>query len=735
MKKLFLMIILAAGLMAEAQNTLSISSGEGRAGDEVTVTLSLDNSTAVTAMQAFVPLGSNLQYVSGSATLTERSNGHQLSATVLRDTLRLYSYSIANNAYTGNSGALITFQLTLGREPGDFRLTPVQCILSNANGNPVQMNVSGGAITVRAPKVMVSPTSHDFGRVPIRSSYTRTVTVSNVGNEPLILTSVETCPEGYSYPSRSTVPCYLQAEQTTAAIAAGAQHEVTLTYSPEVAGETTMAAIFQTNANVGDSILTLTATPFSVNELRPLDVSGHTDGVVTVELSMNNMDEIVGLQTAIKLPSALTYVDGSFAPDATRAAGYNATAGMHGDTLTLLMVNISGTPIQGNNGVVARFSLQLHGYNSYGLNLLGTMLSDVGGNNVLSAVYPGRVNIYSPSLNCDNSVDLGSSAVTATTAGILPIYNGGNADLVISSVAYLPQDGWQTLSPLPMTVANHGRDTLHFSYSGGSEGSHNTEMLVYTNDPRNDLKRITLTMQRYEPNRLFMESYAGGAVSVMLDNYSDVTALQMDVKYPHRHFTLEPSDVTIGSRANGHTLNAVRQNDSTMRVLVLSMTNNVMNGNSGEVVRLQFHPINSNDDASYPVYLENITLGCTDGQNRLSNAETTGSVQYQLQLDDNNRCLVTCGTEQTIVCQVDIINRTATVIGYVVCNGELVIPETFEVAGHTYTITAIAPRAFYACDSLRSVLVPVTVMTYGDDAFAECPNLQYMTFKVRAAAP
>ena len=97
MKRLLIVLGFLAVMSAGAQNTLSLSNGTGRPGDVVNVTLTLDNSADVTALQAFVPLGSNLQYVPGSAALTNRSNGHELSATVQHDTLRLYSYSTQNN--------------------------------------------------------------------------------------------------------------------------------------------------------------------------------------------------------------------------------------------------------------------------------------------------------------------------------------------------------------------------------------------------------------------------------------------------------------------------------------------------------------------------------------------------------------------------------------------------------------------------------------------------------------
>ena len=732
MKRLIILTILAMGLSVGAQNTLRLSGGSGRPGDVVTVTMSLDNSDAVTAMQAFVPLGSQLQYVPNSAILTERSNSHALSATVLRDTLRIYSYSTQLNAYSGNSGALITFEVTLGQEPGDYTLRPSNSILSNSEGREISMTLEEGTVTIRAPKVEVTPSQIDIGHVPIRAIYRRTVNVRNVGNEPLTLESIELCP-GYSLDQRTDVICPLMAMPTSATIAAGGQQEVEVIYSPTDAGAISMPVTFHTNAKVGDSVLTIAADPYSVNELRPLNVSGYTDGTVTLELRMNNMDEIAAMQTSIKLPAALTYVEGTFSADPSRAAGYLTTAGLRGDTLTLIMANLSGTPMEGNDGVIARLSLQLHGYGSHTLWLLGTVLSNTSGNNVLSAVYTGTVNIYSPTLSCENNVDLGSSAVTSTVNGELPLRNSGNAPLMIGHVGFM-HDGWQLNSTLPMTVEAGGRDTLRFSYSGGTEGSHTTEMLVYSNDPRNDLKRINLTLQRYEPNRLYMESSDDATVSVMINNYSAITALQMDVKYPHRHFTLEPGDVSLGGRASGHTLNAVRQNDSTIRVLVFSMSNNSISGNSGEVVRLQFHAVNVADAASYTVTLDNVIVGCTDAQDRLSNMETTVQVRFLApDIDDDNTCEVPCGVEKTIVCLVDTVRRTATVTGYTECEGDLVIPETFVVGGHTYTVTAIAPRAFFGCVGLTAVHIPITVVSYGEKAFAECPNLGTMSYKVRAA--
>ena len=613
MKKLVFLIMIAAGLVAQGQNTLTLAGGSGHPGDTVTVSLALTNSDAVTALQTFIPLGDNLTYVAGSAALSSRSNGHQLTATMLEGSLRIYSYSLALATYGGNSGELLSFRVVLGREPGNITLTPTQSVLSSAAGGSLTVGATSGTVTVLAPKVQVTPTALDYGHVPIRSSYTRSVTVKNIGNEPLTLS-------GATF-SDTTLGCTVPA-----ALAAGAQQTVTLTYSPVQAGATTMSATLHTNAKVGDSVVTIAADPYSVNELRPLSVSGYTDSTVTVELRMNNMDSIVGLQTAIKLPQALTYVAGSFAVDATRTPDYAATAGLQGDTLTLLLTSLNNTPMHGSDGVVARFQVRLHGYGSHTLRLIGTALSDAEGRNVLSAVYTGTVSIYSPTLNCNSSVDLGNTPVTETATATLLIRNTGNAPLVLDRAVFT-QMGWQLADTLPLTVANNGRDTLHIRYTGIAEGHHSAQMLLYTNDPRNDLKRIDLTAERYEPNTLYLQgneqaSAATPEVDVMLDNYSAVTALQMDVRYPHTAFSLEPQDISLTERAEDHIVSAARLDDSTLRVLVLSMQNSPFSGNSGAVARLQLQAQDSLSTESYPIRLLNVTSGCTDGVDRLSSVQS-----------------------------------------------------------------------------------------------------------------
>ena len=615
MKRLIiLMVSLALFSLANAQNTLSLNAASGHPGDTVTMTISLAGSDAVTAMQAFVPLGSQLSYVQGSATLGSRSNGHTLSATVLHDTLRIYSYSLALNSFTGNSGALLTFRVVLGNEPATYSLPLCSAMLSSAIGTSLSVQTTAGSVTILAPKISLTVGSVDYGHCPIRSTYTRSVAVRNIGNEPLTFT-------GVSFDDGT-----LSAGESSAyQIAAGGQRTVTVSYQPVTAGAVTLHGVFHSNARVGDSLLTVFADPYAVNELRPLPVSGYTDSIVTVQLRMNNMDSIVGLQTSIKLPEALTYIQGSFAVDSSRSQGHSATAGLMGDTLTLLITSLENRPLKGGDGVVATFQLQLHGYGYHTLSLLQTALSDTAGYNVLSSVYTGNLTIYSPTINCNSSLSMGNTSVTDTAEAVFTVRNTGNAPLVIERVQFAGTQSAQYFSVselMPITVANNQNVALHVRYTGTVAGSYGATMQIYNNDPRATLKQVSVSGDRYEPNDLYFGS-EGDQVGVMLDNYSAITALQMDVEYPYRYATMEGSDIHQTARSSSHFVSSARQNDSTWRILLLSMNNYPLVGNSGSVLNLQLHPIDTNDTGRYPMTMHNVMVANAAGANMLSSLDST----------------------------------------------------------------------------------------------------------------
>lgn len=111
---LFAAMVVALGAAAADRfyiEDFTISPGETR-----TVSILLDNEAEYTAFQSDLYLPEGL--TAANFALTDRKNAnHTLTATVLPDGgIRLLSYSLNLKTYSGNSGALVTFDVTVSED-------------------------------------------------------------------------------------------------------------------------------------------------------------------------------------------------------------------------------------------------------------------------------------------------------------------------------------------------------------------------------------------------------------------------------------------------------------------------------------------------------------------------------------------------------------------------------------------------------------------------------------------
>ena len=167
-------------------------------------------------------------------------------------------------------------------------------------------------------------TSIDYGHIPIRSSYTRSISLKNTGNKTLHISDAQ-----FSAPEFSTKHIPIDIEP-------GATQNLTINYAPVNRGAISETVTFISDAINGKQKATLVADPFSVNELHIGKTSGNSDEEATITLTMNNMEPIVGVQTTFTLPAGIEYVDGSFA-SAERASSHTAMATVRDNKLTLIL--------------------------------------------------------------------------------------------------------------------------------------------------------------------------------------------------------------------------------------------------------------------------------------------------------------------------------------------------------------------------------------------------------------
>ena len=595
-----------------AQNSLSITAVSGNPGDEVEVAVKLENTDAITAVEVQIPLpDKQLRYVEGSAKLNaDRSNGHQVSAAVVDGALRLYAYSLSLAPLKGNAGTLFTFTLRIGREPGVYTLQP-QVVLSNAAGQAIEASAVASSATILTPKIALGATVVNYGHIPIRSTYTQTLTVENTGTLPLSITNV-TCSDATFTPA-----------ETAFEVPVGGSYALKINYAPIKWGTTEVSVEIQSNAINGTIKATLQADPYSVNEWKVSNAEGIADEVVTVNLTLKNMEPIVGMQCAFTMPNGLEYVEGSFV-GVNRAASLQTAATLQGTKLTLMLYSLQNTPMDEGDDVVATFQCKLVGKTGYYyLKPTEVVLSNKDMVNMVSATAQGRVYIQSPKISCDTVLDMGKSPVTEQAVANFSVKNTGSAPLVIDRVTFMAE-GYEVLTALPLQIANGKSATLQVGYTGALAGNIGTTMNIYSNDPTNRMQLVTVSGQRYEPNGLDARGenlYNGDyTVWVGLNNYTNIVAVQMDVHWKEGMRT-SMAQLAATTRLAGHAYTVAPLDADSYRIIIYSMQNASVVGNEGDLFALTFKPDEGVEYKDTDIRIDNVILSTAKGENFASMQE------------------------------------------------------------------------------------------------------------------
>lgn len=610
MKKIFLILFLAiAGFVAQAGNMVTVSQTEGHPGDVVTVAVNVQNIDIITGMQITIPLDKFLSYEAGSASLTERADGLQVSANASDGELHIVVFGFGKDKQiSAGDGTVVTFKLKLNWAPNVYPLTP-KVLLSDADGNPLDFTTTDGSVTILTPQIATPDKVVDWGRVAItRGPYTRSVTIQNTGTEPLHISNITFDNEDFS----------VAEPQLT--IAAGDSKSLPIAYAPvQYAWSLTAHMTIESDAINGKKEVTLTAIPYSVNELHLGEASGICDEIVEVPITVNNMEPLVGVQFDITLPDELKYVEGSFAT-VERTSDLTATSAIDGNKLTLMLYSLTNATMEGNDGVIGTFKLRLDGRsNWYWLNPENVRLSNIKLENMTSATSGGYVKIQSPVYGGSTSLDMGKTSVTETAQATYSMRNDSNVPLTIEKVAFLA-DGFAVVEQLPMVIPANESAALTVQFSPTVEGAYSTIMNVYTNDPDHRMVQVKVNGEIFEPNQLTLDgerdaNQKGYTLKVGMDNYTtDLVGMQFDVHWTN---AMHYESVKASDRWNNEHITAIPINDNTLRVVAYTIPSTAISGNSGELMRLHF----TCDDEAYEgttVRIDSISLSNTKGEQKSS---------------------------------------------------------------------------------------------------------------------
>ena len=603
-------LLLCFGLGARAGNVLTITGGNGAPDEEVTVSFALANSDAITALQIQIPLDEELALVSNSLVKSARLANHDASATANNGVLRVMVYSTQMNTIAAGSGEIFTLKLKMGSQPKNIELAPSTLTLTG-NSGAVEATSQAGTVSIRCAKAQYSTMTVDYGAVPIMSSYQQTVTVTNIGNEPLEVTAL-TFSDGTTFSSTTTLPF---------TVAAGNSAPINITYAPTVRGAITENVKVTCNSVSKLNTIQLEAQPFAVNELHVDDVSGTSDTEVEVVLRMNNMDPIIGFQTVFNLPSALEYVAGSFALNEDRKDDHVASATLNGTTLTIIGYSATGKAFKANDGILGSFRVKLVG--RYGVTLTPTtaQLTAVLSNtptDVLSAKYGGNINIQSPQISANNELNFGRVPVTDAVEKTYTIWNYGSAPLTISRIQF-GNEGYSVEETLPLVVNASSSTSITVTKAEKLEGDFATTMNIYSNDPDLRMKSVNVSGNIYAPNFLTVtadEIYQGddAVLRIGLNNYDAIIGFQFDIENDGT-YTIDMSKTQKTARGSNLSVSANQVDETTLRVVCYIMDGQIDPGD-GELLMLKLKPTGVEATGQHNIEVKNVSLGTSNLVNK-----------------------------------------------------------------------------------------------------------------------
>ena len=598
---LITVLSLWTGLTAlHAANVVTVTGSDGAPDGETTITVALKTDAAdVAAAEIRIPLPEGIEPVEGSVSLDSgRAPGHSVTADMNGSDYVIVIFNTSLATIPAGDGRLLTFKVKLGDNPGRFDLTP-RVKLSGKGGDAL---ASGGSLNILAPRLELGTTAIDFGRVPIRSEAVQYVSVRNSGTTTLTFGGYDTGVEGLT----AIIPQQL---------GEGEWGTIELHYSPTVRSAGIDGRLTPESDGVGRrQFIRILSVPFSVNELHIGNASGISDEEVTVSVSMNNMEPITGADFSIALPDELDFVDGSVSKGA-RASALSVESTVGADRrLRIVLFGLSNKAVEGNDGELLSFRLKLKGRSGYyTLTPEKTRLANAAGEDMTSEVYSGSVTIDSPQLSSDSDWQIGNVALSGTHSFGYNVYNSSSVPLTIEKVVF-PDDIAECETAMPLVVAPYGQSEITVRMKKPEFGKFATTMNLYTNDPDNRMKSVSITGNFYSPNEMsFAGRSAGGKflIDATLSNEEPIAALQLDIVCPDGISTDE-SLLELAARASGHSATLAKVDRYRYRLVIFSLKNTPFTGNDGLLFSLGIEGASA---AGKQVCFENIKLSSTDGVN------------------------------------------------------------------------------------------------------------------------
>ena len=638
MKKLI--ILLSFSSFVFAQNSFNVNTQSIGVNSSFFVEISLDNTSEVTAFQFDISHNESAYELSNTSALTSRAENHTLSVSTIDDnTIRVLVYSAANEVISIGDGAVLNLSFNSKNHPGTYNLNLSDIVLSDINGASLGVSSSNGSVTILGPRYNLVTSSVDFGEIPMESSPTQSVSVSNTGNQDLII-SGHTLDTPFSINQSSPVT-----------ISPG--NSSSFTINVDTSSKQVISKELSFTTNDQDALRALQATTiqadiFAVNEIYIGSGQGESNTQITIPVSISNMEPFSGFQFDVTLPNDVSYVENS-AAFTTRASDHNIAANMI-DSNTLRFVSYSGSNADflGNDGEVFSFKVIPNiTSGTYTLPISNSIISNVELGDILSEAYNGSFTINAPYLSTSvQTINYGSVPITNIT-----LTNTGSAELVIDELVF---DASALSFPLtiPTTLAVGESTSVELIFDPIQIGSFNQDISIRNNSPE-EQQIITVLAEVFSPNFLRLQDkyvYRNNSydIDINLVNNDNVRAIQFDLDIPEG-FTFDYNDVIETSIINNFTTSISSLSNGDYRFVIYTVSNDYVIPGDETILQLPVFVENSLALGQYTFDFSNIVLSSESNQNISSEALSVGYINI---IEDTTVPVITLLGDEVVTIEV-----------------------------------------------------------------------------------
>lgn len=366
------------------RNEMTLTAAAVKGGEEATVSVRLKNYDAVCGFTLKVALPRGFRYVPSSfAVGGARGASHGVTSTVAdlangATQLTLTAYSLSNRPFAGNDGEVATFRVVAASRTG-ATLTVKEAILPailDGKVSNVASAFDGTYLSVSSPTLSVTA-KQNIGRTPVTQAEAGTVSLSNRGNEPLVISKVDFIEEGLEV----TTPLPLT-------VNSWASGSLQIASTDGARGKLSHRAYLYCNDPETPVVaLDLDLERYSPNELTLSAEEADMGDKIVIGVNLDNNDAVEGVQFDLSFDGQLS---GTLtAVPTARAEGFNVSVSKTSEgRMRVLAYSLSGQIARGEGEIL---SLTLSPDKAteegvYTLSATNIVLGDASMSNLHSAV-------------------------------------------------------------------------------------------------------------------------------------------------------------------------------------------------------------------------------------------------------------------------------------------------------------------------------------------------------------